>query len=456
MKNCALIGLLILVNLGAFGQAIRVTGTIIGPKGEPVPYANISVDNGAQGTASNEQGVFTIHTILLNDTDTLAISCIGYKTKRIPLSSIEKGDNLTIQLEEHTLTISGLTVYASDQNAKKIVEKALTNYRNNYTHKKYQLKGFYRQMLRNDSSYVMLTEGAFTMNDKGYRKKDVKKLRLDALRKSDDMRDMDSLDVHYDSLIEHNDLLGMFSGDHIDAEKDSWSFYSFPNFNPNILDNYNFLLDGITYYDGQEVYKISFSRKKNYGNRNYDYTLYIQRKSYAVVEMRLTHKAKEVTYSTNDKLGNVGRLIEGKYYYKKVIQYQFYQGKWFPKYISSHSSVIGGDRQKSSRLAYQRARGRGDSKLEYTGQALKGKIIDPDKNNYFQFKEMLITNVKNHEQKIDRISKKELMMKEKYVRNHRMDYDADFWKNYSTIPLNPYLKAAQKHLKESDKFNSQF
>ncbi|MEO0554999.1 MAG: hypothetical protein AAF149_17465 [Bacteroidota bacterium] len=67
----------------------------------------------------------------------------------------------------------------------------------NYTQHKYQLQGFYRELLRNDDTYVALTEAAFTMDDRGYHKGQDKRFRLDELRKSNDMREMDELDIHW-------------------------------------------------------------------------------------------------------------------------------------------------------------------------------------------------------------------------------------------------------------------
>ncbi|MEL7002471.1 MAG: carboxypeptidase-like regulatory domain-containing protein [Bacteroidota bacterium] len=444
-----------LITAYSFSQ-VKISGRLINEKGDPVPYATVGLKNAKVGSASNEQGFFQLYHALSNNRDTLTISCIGYKNAVIPIESIADYGNALITLQEFTKVISGITVKASDKNAAKIVEKALSNYRKNYTRKKYELKGFYRQLMRNDSVYVLLTEGAFSMQDRGYGKRDIKRLRLDALRKSDDMRNMDSLDIHYDTLMEHNDLMSLFKGDFIDATSKSWSFYSWPSFNSNILKSYDFLLDGITLYNNEEVYEISFFSKSNLKYHISDYKMFIRRKDYALIEMRIFSKAAKITSSTSDKRGNISRLVDGQYYHKKIIQYQEYNGKWFPKYISTYGARVGGDRQKSSRLAYQQARANGDNNLVYTGHELNGRLIDPDQNNYFEFKELLITEIRSHKQKFQKIRERQLMDRKKYIRNHELPYSEDFWKRVNTIPMNPYLIRAKKHLISSDQFQRQF
>ena len=456
MKISLFLYLIFAISVSGYGQSERLFGKVLDEKGNPITYANVGIKNTSIGTASNEQGIFQLYNSLGSGGDTLVVSCIGYKSFSVLITDLEDTNNITITLHEHTKVISGITISASDKNAFKIVEKALSRYKHNYTRKKYQLKGFYRQMMRNDDTYVMLTEGAFSMDDRGYRKAGVKKFRLDALRKSDDLRNMDSLDINYDTLLESNDLKGLFYTDFIDAADDDWSFYFWPRFNRNMLKEFDFLLDRLTYYEGNEVYKISLFPKRDLKNHICEYTMYIRRKDYALIEMRLMTKAMKVTYSTDTSRGNIGRLIDGKYYSKRIIQYQEYKGKWYPKYISSHSSLIGGDRQKSSRLAYERARERGENKLIYTNHKIKNRTIDPDKNNYFQFKELLITEIKDHKDKFRKIRKSELMDMEKYVRNHSMEYDPEFWENYNLIPMNPYLEKAKQHLSDSDKLKKQF
>jgi len=64
--------------------------------GDPLSYAQISVNNSTLGTVSNEEGVFRLKMPDsrfpdAGDSDTLLISFLGYQTEKIPVSSSESG-----------------------------------------------------------------------------------------------------------------------------------------------------------------------------------------------------------------------------------------------------------------------------------------------------------------------------------------------------------------------------
>jgi len=56
----------------------------------PIPFAHIKIRNKAKGTISNIDGGFRIPYELKKSGDTLVISSIGYSSKEIPLSSLNK------------------------------------------------------------------------------------------------------------------------------------------------------------------------------------------------------------------------------------------------------------------------------------------------------------------------------------------------------------------------------
>ncbi|MEM6523640.1 MAG: carboxypeptidase-like regulatory domain-containing protein [Bacteroidota bacterium] len=437
-----------------------IKGRVLDHQGNPVPYANIGILDTQIGTASNEDGLFVLFFPSDFVESTLQVSAISHKTYQVKIADITVPTDYEIVLAPHYFVLDEIQVSALDENARRIVEKALENQPYNYTRQKYQLKGFYRELLRNDNIYVSLTEAAFTMDDKGYHKGRDKRFRLDELRKSNDMRKMDDLDVHYDSLTESNYLAVTLKNDYIDGQNSGWSFSFWPNFNTSMLDHFEFVLDSMTYYDGQLVYCVSmFSKSKRWKIQSnfLEYNrMVVTSKDYAVIELHRGMKPKKVTKSTETKRGNVGSLVEGYVLGKSSIYYRQYKDKWYPHLISVHSSVIGGDRQKSSRLAFERLRRQETDKLNFENIEYDGRILNPDKNNYFRHREILITSVRDHKDGFKKIRNKELMESGKYVQSYSMPYNASFWKDFNAILRNPYLKAAQNDLTNEQSLEEQF
>lgn len=458
MKNILLI-FLILFSQWSWAQEIQVVkGRVTDENGEPVSYANVGVFNTQIGTATNEQGYFELNVSTAPENGVLTISAISYKTFTKRIEQINQ--DLDVVLKPHYFIMDEIEVSALNNNVKSIVEKALINWHKNYTRDKYQLQGFYRELLRNDDEYVSLTEAVFTMQDRGYHKSQDKKFRLDALRKSDDLREMDSLDMYYDQFMSHNDVASLFRSDYIDAFNSKWCFYFWPNFNSQFADTFDFMLDSVTYYDGEPVYCISFfnkNKKFSLEKRYIEYNhIVITKNDYALVQMDLKMSPKEVTETKGNRKGNVSRLADGKHSVNHLIKYKKYKDHWYPYIMTKYSSVTGGDRQKASRMAYENLRAGKTEDLDFEHTEYKGKKLDPDKNNYYRHQQVLITIVKDSEDKYKRIKNRELMDNDTYVRDVEMPYDSDFWKRFNKIPINPYLKAAQKQLKEVRPLEEQF
>jgi len=460
-RNLFLSIVLIFLGSSAVGQSIKIEGRVLNIKEQPVPYANVGIISKGVGTSTNEAGQFQLIFDQSLSKDTLDISSIGYKTSALLLSKIlsNKNDTLTIYLSEHHVVMKEVKVTALYQNAKYVVEEALSNYYKNYNKKRYQLQGFYRGLIRNDEQYVMLSEALVTIDDRGYKKHGDKRVRLDALRKSNDMRTMDSLDMHYDTLMESNDFLSLLRNDYIDKPRDSYSFAWWPSFSNQIIENYDFVLDSLSYYDDHLVYCISFFyRNQNNVKRTYEdiNSLYIRTGDHALIEMSLGIKYKEVTSASVNNRGNKGYLVEGNFTRKTRVIYQPYKGYWYPRYISQHRSLIGGDRQKASRLAYDEARRLGTNELKFHDQSYNGRKIDPDKNNFFSFSELVITSVQDKKDKYRKVKLRDTLSSQVYIRNHKLEYDKQLWNKSSGLSRNPYIKQAKKHLAENLSLEVQF
>lgn len=95
-----------------FSQA-ELNGIVKDKKGEPVFAANIYLKNAPQkGVVANFDGNFSLH--VLDLTDTLIVSFIGYETARISLSTLNINEPLVIILNENTQTLAEIIITAQD------------------------------------------------------------------------------------------------------------------------------------------------------------------------------------------------------------------------------------------------------------------------------------------------------------------------------------------------------
>lgn len=65
----------------------------------PVPYSNILITNSKGGTYSNTEGYFNLN-LKNNDSDSLLVSSVGYKTRIIPINQFDLNSIISIELEK--------------------------------------------------------------------------------------------------------------------------------------------------------------------------------------------------------------------------------------------------------------------------------------------------------------------------------------------------------------------
>jgi len=100
MKNG--ITLLFLFSSFCFSAQLNYQGTVKDSKTkQPIPFCGIAFKGKAQGCISNEEGVFQLNS--QNKTDTLLISCIGYKRKRLALNAFLNDPVIFLEVSEFNL-----------------------------------------------------------------------------------------------------------------------------------------------------------------------------------------------------------------------------------------------------------------------------------------------------------------------------------------------------------------
>ena len=161
----------------------------------PLENASIYIQNTTIGTVSNSDGRFILLVPEEFITDTLVISSIGFKSYK---TRIDEFDNsLDIFLEEDVATLDEVVVMAEPRptTGNGIVLKAIEKLEINLPDSSYIQKGFFRHKERNKVEFKWLIESAITLYDSGYTasSKEHLKLNVDQMRKSYDLRDIDSV-----------------------------------------------------------------------------------------------------------------------------------------------------------------------------------------------------------------------------------------------------------------------
>ena len=91
---------------------VQWTGVVRNDLLEPIPFAHIIVQKDYRGTVSDPHGMFTIITY---PRDTLYVSCVGYKVRKIPVPNLTYEDSKhyikDIIMEEDNIMLSEVVIF---------------------------------------------------------------------------------------------------------------------------------------------------------------------------------------------------------------------------------------------------------------------------------------------------------------------------------------------------------
>jgi len=227
--------------------------------GEPVPFASIGIIGTSKGTSSNLNGQFTLP---VSGSVSLKITCVGYQTKELS----GKENIQLIKLTASDIQLNQIVILSKAVNPKKIVHKAFSSVTRNYINQPFLQKFFYRHYCKDDTVYGRLTEAFVDVwKQDGYRSVqksagDKEQIRVTQIRRSLDNTVMKQ---GHDPISIGNVLQADLVGYQTAHRSQHISFYTDVSNLKTDLENYSFTFEGITTYDGEDVYEINYSYKKD-------------------------------------------------------------------------------------------------------------------------------------------------------------------------------------------------
>lgn len=414
----------------------------------PIESASIYVQNTTIGTVSNADGKFVLLVPMQFERDTLVISSIGYKSFKIPVGEFDNTEE--IYLDEDIASLDEIVLVAEirPKTGNDIVLKALEKLSENMPETPYLQKGFLRHKERNRREFKWLIESAVTFYEPGYTPSAASdlKINVDQVRKSYDLRDVDSLltytaylkekanrsNLHARNLrrdtiktsslvnaIKWNDtringLQNLFEGKlNILRNTDNKRAL----FGDDILDMHQFRLDTILVDNDRKIYKIEISESHRFVNLetkgvfNDGYHpkgwLYIYYDNYAIKKLEY-----ELVAASDAQKSRSKTLFDTQVNHKLIMTFMEYQEKMYPNYVYYETP-------KLVNVGYKPTK--------------PGQINAPDANTderfYYTIQELLFTEIIHEPEAI------EVALQKKWDADIFAIklYNKEFWRNYNTL-----------------------
>lgn len=251
--------LLLMLSTIGYGQQL-ITGSVTDKvTGKAVPFASIGVVGTSKGTSTNLEGEFSLS---IEGKVILKITCVGYESL-----TINSTENLhQIHLTPIVTELNEVVILAKNVNARSVVRKAFGSIARNFDSEEFLQQFFYRHYCKDDSVYGRLIEASVdVLKHDGYRSMRDKAGEREEIRITQLRRSLDNTQMAqgHEPISIANILQADVAAYQSSEESNHLKFYDAVNNLRIDFDDYEFKFDGITHYDGQEVYKVSYHYKRD-------------------------------------------------------------------------------------------------------------------------------------------------------------------------------------------------
>ncbi len=180
-----------------FSQSL--SGTVIDKENsEPLANCYLFIKNYPEFSwISDSAGKFSIKYPESLKSDTLVVSFLGYKSKEVPLLSINSSV-LEIELNRLMISLDEVLVMPETVGLENLIHNILENIEINYPNQRHQLTGGYRKISTDYNEFTGLIEATVTIEDVGY-SKDISnsKIQINSIRSGDELAEVDLVFLDY-------------------------------------------------------------------------------------------------------------------------------------------------------------------------------------------------------------------------------------------------------------------
>ncbi|TDW96067.1 serine hydrolase [Dinghuibacter silviterrae] len=276
--SCLIIAFFMVSSLSAQNGRRGISGRILSSDDRsPLSYASVRLTGSGQGTVSNDSGAFFIWIPAENRTDTLLISHLGFRSQKLPVAALQKGD--AIILEKEAVEMREVVVGDPLQ----IILKAAARIPENYLTQPYVTRGFYRATGRKTKEYGFLSETLFDIYNYAVADWQPSQFHLVKHREFKDSALMSGITMG----LSPNGLIGGDIVRHLEGMK------VFSSEGPNF---YDYRLEGLVALDGRKAYEVSFDEKDGLKESRLKGEVFIDAGSYAFLYFDFGLSPKGIAY----------------------------------------------------------------------------------------------------------------------------------------------------------------
>jgi len=337
------------IAVGAQAQTKTIKGRIVDDASQAgIAYTNIGIEGTFYGTASDADGYFELKVPDEFQGQTLFVSAVGYENQNLPVAELLLKDFARIALTEQTYNIEGIDVAAQSRVLYRIIRTAAERVPQNYHSGPVGMTFHYLGKTMINDSAANIREAIVDVTDaNGYSQPSVpdaytsRNYRFTEVNKNFDSYSFPEGETGFDELLEQ-DLARLEN----------------TIFSEKLINDYDLNLDGISAYQGDSVWIISYKPTKvdlahtgDYYANQMEGKLYILKSNYALVRSECVVEASKNNVQNRSLYTESNNEPQVSYHLTTL--YQSYGGKYLASYFDQDKTFTNdkGQQLKLSRKA---------------------------------------------------------------------------------------------------------
>ncbi len=318
MKTITIFVLGLMVSVFATAQtgskvAHTIKGKVVSAEGnQPVSYTNIGLEGTFYGTASDEDGNFTLKVPEEMVDKNIYFSAVGFQNRQFPVKELFNREFNVVKLVEQSYDVGNVDIEAQNMVLIRILRMASENIRYNFGAGPFNLHCNYsKETTKNDSIHTATTASVLIYDKTGYSQPGP----LDAFKNRNYRVTLEGSAYSFsESMLKIDELLAL-----------DWVRSASGILNPALLSDYKLALQSQPTIDGEQYWVINFKQvlptlegSGDYYASAFEGTITIRKDDYAVRSISAKVKAPK-----NNRQDRSLAVAAGNTDYLKNISYEF-------------------------------------------------------------------------------------------------------------------------------------
>ncbi len=321
----SMIFMLILGAGNSYGQDpatfVTISGVVKDAKTKDrLPFATINIVGSRVGTVANSDGEFSLKVLTSLNAESFEVSYLGYVNKKFSIAE-SVGKDIVCFIESYSVTLNPVVI--TPDNARELVEEAMSKIQDNYSQVPNTLVGFYREYIKQRKDYLSISEALVDVYKAPYGVYESDRVKINKARKGNNVKKADTLAIKLQGGPSVMLLLDAVKNPDVLLTKES-------------MDNYNYEILEMVNIDNDLNYVISFSPRVILPYSLYIGKIYISKEHKAISMITFSMDLSDMEKASQQFIrkkpfGLIFTPTSATY----MVTYKIYDGSYYLNYMRS-------------------------------------------------------------------------------------------------------------------------